>query len=924
MSTLVQVLLFAFGAAVAAAGAGMSEESWWLAAGIGALVALRLHDARRIRRLEARAADAASPPGGASAVDADRPAPALPDLPAEPGLPLPERPVGRTPRRPRRPTRRPDVRLGAERPPADAPDTRAPRGPKPGSVEATLNDGIRRAVAFVTGGNPVARVALLVVFVGVGLFVRYAAEQGFFPIEVRLLATSLAGLAFLATGWRLRKRAEGLGLTLQGGGVAILYLTIYAAYAYYALLPSLLAIGLMAVVAIGCGALAVVQDAPALALIGVLGGFMAPVLAGTDAGNHVLLFSYYTALNVGVLGIAWVKGWRSLALLGFACTYLLGGLWGGLTYRPELYATTQPFLIAWFAIYFALSIHFARRAIRAETPPERVLVVDGTLVFGLPAATFVLQNGLVEAVPYGDAWSAAALAGVYLAACVGLSRQPGVRLLADAFLAVGLTFATLALPLAFQRVLVGALWVLEGAALVWTGARQRKAWMRWGGLALQLAAAAVLFRQGVLDPGEAFGPETLTGWIVAVALGLSAYVLYRDREVAPWERLASRALLVAGLLWWAASGWVHTFDLLPDDRQLVALVGFAAASAAALLAGGRALAWPAMRLSAFGLVPVGFLLFLASLFWADHPFGDGGWLGWPLALAVAVGALAVNRSAPAGLHTAAAAATLWLVTTVTATELAWQLDARLPGSGWAIGAFGAVLALALVGPSRVPPPLVRRVASARGLAVGAVGIGLAIVGWMLGTAGVEADATPLRFLPVLNPAGLAALATLGALGLASGALDRPDARRLTWGLTGALGFVALTVEVARSVHHLAGVAYTASALFASATFQAAIAIAWTALALVLTVGAVRRESRPMWIVGAALLMLVVLKLFFVDLSQTDSLVRIGAFLGVGLLGLWIAYQAPLPPKRTEAPDPGPDASPMTPVLAPPSSDDPGG
>ena len=923
MSTAVQVLLFALGAAVAAAFAGMDEESWLLAAGIGALVALRLSDARRIRQLEGRISDSTPRrPGVPAPVDGDRDRPEPTGEPT-PDRPLPERPVARTPRRPRRPTRRPDVRLGAERPPADA-DARAARGPKPGSVEATLNDGVRRALAFVTGGNPVARVALLVVFVGVGLFIRYATEQGFFPIEVRLLATSIAGLAFLATGWRLRAKAEGFGLTLQGGGVAILYLTIYAAYAFYALLPSLLAIGLMAVVAIACGALAVVQNAPALALIGVLGGFMAPVLAGTDAGNHVLLFSYYTALNVGVLGISWIKGWRSLALLGFACTYLLGGLWGGLTYRPDLYASTQPFLVAWFAIYFALSIHFARRAIRAETPPERVLVVDGTLVFGLPAATFVLQNGLVEAIPYGDAWSAAALAAVYLAACVWLTRQPGVRLLADAFLAVGLAFATLALPLAFQRVLVGALWVLEGAALVWTGARQRKAWMRWGGLALQLVAAAELFRQGVLD-GDAFGPETLTGWIVAIALGLSAYVLHRYRDVASWERLASYALLVAGLLWWAASGWAHTFDLVPDDRQLVALVAFAAISAAALLAGGRALGWPAMRISAFGILPVGFVLFLASLFWADHPFGDAGWLGWPLALAVAVGALAVNRKAPPRLHDAAVAATLWLVTAVAATELAWQLDDNVSGVGWPIGAFGAVLALALLGPSLLPRQLVGRFASARGLAIGAVGVGLGIVVWALFTAGADADAAPLLFLPVLNPAGLATLAVLAALVLATRALADPSQRRLVWGLTGALGFVALTVEVARSVHAVAGVRYDGSALFASATFQAAIAIAWTGLALVLTVLAVRRGSRPMWVFGAAVLALVVVKLFLVDLSQTDSLVRIGAFLGVGLLGLWIAYQAPLPPKRSEAPGPpGPGASPTTPALAPPSPGDPNG
>ena len=926
MSSLLQVLALTVGAALAAFLYGGSGVEIMLAAAAGALLALRLDDARRIRALERRL-DAQEPgehghraPALPTAVD--RPAPDL--RAAEPPAldrPAPERPVldalpGGAPRRPRRPTRRPDARPRAERPPAERPA----REPAEGSVEATVRDGLARAVAFVTGGNLVARIALLVTFVGVVLLVRYAAEQGFFPIEVRLAGSAALGLALVGVGWRVRETSRAFALTVQGGGVAVLYLTIYAATALFGLLPPFLALVLMALVASGGAALAVVQDAPALALIGFLGGFLAPMLVGTDAGNHVLLFGYYTALNVGVLGISWLRGWRSLALLGFACTFVIGGLWGGLSYRPELYASTQPFLAVFFAIYFALAIHFARRAIRADTPPERVLVVDGTLVFGLPAATFVLQRGLVEAFPYGDAWSAAALAAVYLAAWVWLRADRGVRLLADAFLAVGLAFATLALPLAFQRVLVGALWVLEGAALVWTGARQRKAWMRWGGLALQLAAAAVLFRQGVLDPDEAFGPETLTGWIVAVALGLSAYVLHRYRpSVEDWETVAAHGLLVAALLWWGASGFVHAVDLLPDDGQIAALVGFAALSAAALLAGGRALAWPAMRISGFGLIPVGFVLWLVGTFSSDHAFGDFGWASWPLALGVLVAALVVNRRPGSDGRVAAVTTTFWLVALVLAGEAGWAAGRAAPGAGWGAAAVGAVLAAALAGLLVVPASLADRAASRRGLGATALGLAVAVVAWTAASGTASGGPSPIPYLPVLNPLGLATLAVLAALVVYARWLVEPARRALGWAMAGVAGFVGLTFEVARSVHHLVSVPYGSPSLFGSATFQAALAVAWTVLALALTLTAVRLESRPMWIFGASVLAAVVVKLFLVDLSQTDSLVRIAAFFAVGLLGLWIAYQAPLPPKHSEAPE-EPGASPRLSDVVPPRSD----
>ena len=928
MSTVVPVFLFAAGAAIAALMFGFSEDEVLLATGMGILLGLRLRDAQRIRRLERQLEQRPAPARREAPEDSldslrSEPDPADPSLPelggTEPIRPNRGTPAS-TPRRPRRPQRRPEARPRAERPPAE----RTTPGPKPGSMEATVRDGLTRALAFVTGGNLVARISLLLVFIAVGLFIRYAAQQGLFPIEVRLMATSAVGAALLAVGWRVRKTSEAFALTLQGGGVAVLYLTIYASYALYDLLPPFLALVLMAVVAIGCAALAVIQNAPALALIGVLGGFMAPVLAGSNSGNHVLLFSYYTALNLGVLGIAWIKGWRSLALLGFGCTFIIGGLWGGLSYRPELYASTQPFLIAFFGIYFALAIHFARRAIRAETPPERVLVVDGALVFGLPAATFVLQHGLVEAIPYGSAWSAALLAVIYLASSFWLYRsEEGVRLLADAFLAVGLAFGTLALPLAFNRILVGALWVLEGAALVWTGARQRKAWMRWGGLGLQLVAAAVLFGQGVLDPDEAFGPETLTGWVVAIALGLSAYVLHRYRaDTWAWETLASHGLLIAGLVWWGASGVVHAVDLLDDDVIVAALVGFAALSAGGLLLGGRQLEWSSMRLSAFGLIPVGFVLCLIGAFATDHPFADLGWIAWPLALAVATSALVLNRQTRPSLHIPAVATTLWLMALVLAAELAWLGNRGELGSGWAAAGVGFVIALALAGPLRIPDSLSDRFASHRGLRVAATGLSAVLAFWMVAISGVDGSAAPLPYLPVLNPLGLATLAALAALIVFALWPGSTSAKAVLWGLAGAVGFGGLTLEVARSVHQLEGIAYDADALFASATFQAVLAITWTVLALVLTILAVRRESRPMWFFGAAVLAVVVIKLFLVDLSRTDSLVRIAAFFAVGLLGLFIAYKAPLPPRQERQPDdelPSPPEGQVPPRDVPPPS-----
>ena len=757
-------------------------------AAVGVLIALRMRDGARLRSLDARLralehADQLRAMSQGARLDTPPEAARLGgdlEVPEErvPGGGVAGRPVAGRP--------------VAGRPVAGARDRPAPRPAVP--LLERLPPEVRRVWDFATGGNLVVRVGLLVLFVGLGLGIRYAVDVGWLSVTLRLVGAGVVGLSMVGLGWKLRDGTPGFGLSVQGGGVAVLYLTVYAAYALYGIVPSLVAIVLMGVIAAGCGALALAQNAPGLAVLGVTGGFAAPVLAGTAEGNHVLLLAYYALLNLGVLGVAWAKGWRSVAVVGFVSTFVTGGLWGGLQYRPELYASVQPFVIVSFAIYLALAVRFALRSAQAE-PPERSLAVDGALVFGLPAAMFALQAGLVEGViPYGRAWSAAALAAVYLGGAGVLRRRVGVRLLADAFLAVGLTFATLALPLAFQRVVVGAMWVLEGAGLVWVGTRQRKAWMRWGGIALQLVAASVLFGEGVLSRGT-FTAESLTGWIVAVGLAVSAYVLREPPGAAPglpdaalgvpdaapeaahlgdspgWlgrlanparERAAGRLLLGFALFWWATTAAVHVLDLAPDRWTLAGMLAAAAASGALFLGAGRVLSWPALAAAALGVVPVGWALWLVATASETQPIVAGRGPGWVLLLGVA--ALALTSERTHRWRPAAFVGATWLAVAVAARSLGVSVGDATAGA-WGTGAVGAVLAAGLALAVQTPPRMAS--ASVRWRAV--LGLGLAVGAWIAVSWHHPGASPPLPFVPVLNALGVPTVAGLAALAAARSA-----------------------------------------------------------------------------------------------------------------------------------------------------------
>jgi uncharacterized membrane protein len=119
------------------------------------------------------------------------------------------------------------------------------------------------------------------------------------------------------------------------------------------------------------------------------------------------------------------------------------------------------------------------------------------------------------------------------------------------------------------------------------------------------------------------------------------------------------------------------------------------------------------------------------------------------------------------------------------------------------------------------------------------------------------------------------------------------------GVLGLTGLALLTGMVLRSCHHYAGVDWRFDALYASWLTQAALSITWAICGVIAMVLGHGRGVRTLWVGGAALLGVVVLKLFFVELADRGGLFRIVSFIAVGALLLLVGYFAPVPPMRKE-------------------------
>ncbi len=787
-------------------------------------------------------------------------------------------------------------------------------------------------LAWIVGGNTLARVGVLLLFIGVGFLVKYATDHVHVPIALRLAGVAMGGNALLLIGWRLRLRRVGYAMILQGAGVGLLYLTVFGALRLYELLPAPAAFGLLVCIAALSAWLAIRQDAVALAAVGVVGGFLAPVLTSSHSGNHVLLFGYYALLNAGILGIAWFKAWRSLNLLGFLFTFVIGTFWGVTRYRPEHFASTEPFLILFFLFYVAIAVLYALRQSLALRN-----YVDATLVFGTPLFVAGLQSGLVRAMPYGMAFSAIGMSAVYLvlARWLHARRNEHCGQLVEAFLALGVIFATIAIPLALDARWTSATWALEGAAMLWVGVRQRRRAIRAFGLLLQFGAG-LAFASGLMLWHGAVPDKTWpllnSDFVGASLVGLaglfSAWFLQRRRDdLTESERTWAILLLAWGTLWWLGAGWREVQHWLPRDTQLSAGVGLLTFTAVAFALFARRFAWPAARIPAMLLLPALLLIAIASIvrpwragaFWHvdAHLFAHGGVLAWSIALAVVVWLLhsADRDDAPAGVgiefprdlwH----AGLLWLVTLIGAHELAWAGSRVGSGDGvWAMVPWGLVPAVALgvvtmAAGSAWGQVGVRRHAY---LIVGAIPIAIALALWSLGVNfGSDGDPLPLPYLPLFNPLDIAQALVLIALASwclrlrRDGMEPRGILHPVLLGVVFAvLVFVWINGLALRTIHHWFDVPYGLRALWHSRLVQAVLALLWSSLALATMVLANRRYWRSAWIAGALLLALVVVKLFLVDLSQAGGTERIVSFIGVGLLLLMIGYLAPVPPRRPE-------------------------
>jgi len=524
-------------------------------------IVLSLTLRRRVRELELRLLllENERARAGRAAEPAASPEPVIQRAPVAP----PPEPVG--PRTPVRPPAPEPVRVAA-RPAVAAPPSEWK------SIEQRL------------GGTWLNRVGALVLTLGIAFFLKYAFDNQWIQPAGRVALGLITGVALLLVGERLQRaayRAPAQGVVAVG--IAALYLSVYAAFAFYQLVTQPAAFGFMVLVTATAAALALYHDARAVAVLANLGGFLTPILLSTNRDAGTALFTYLAVLDAGMLVVAWYRRWPELGLMSFVFTQALYAAWFERWYHSVPPQQGVALVAAGiFLVLFSLVAPAEALSRRLPARAEQLWHGPGLLALAAPVAAFIVaRQVLYPAHASALALACLVLAAYYLVLAYATAEAPGVGPhLLMIHGGISLAFLTLTFPVQFAEHGLAIAWSVEGLAIVWGGLRLDARPLRLGGLVvlgLAVARWVTLLDDRAAHTGAfLLDHRALPATIALVAASALAAVAYRagGRGLRDGERFVEPGLALTAIVGLAAfvNVELERHTALGLDRFTLALI----------------------------------------------------------------------------------------------------------------------------------------------------------------------------------------------------------------------------------------------------------------------------------------------------------------------------------------------------------------
>jgi uncharacterized membrane protein len=354
------------------------------------------------------------------------------------------------------------------------------------------------------GATWFARIGITALILGISFFLKYAFDNDWIGETGRVIIGILIGVSLLGLGEKYIRKYEIYGQIISGGGIAVLYLSIFSAFSFYDLIGHYPAFFFMALVTIAGIVLSLRYNAISLIVVSTLGGFATPFLISGGQDNMLVIFSYVLLLDLAVLAVSIFKKWRTLNFIGFFGTFFIFYHWMDLSYKSGDFFFAMFFLTLFFITYSISSMIYNLVKKENSTGIEQGLTILSAVVYFL-LSYFLIDGKYPEMMGFFTL-----LLAIYYFAWANLTKMitPEDKNLYNflAFLTVG--FATVAILVQFEGIVITLALAIEALLLFFLGSKTQKDSFKGFGLAV---FGLVLFRLMFFD---SFNEESLeAGWL---------------------------------------------------------------------------------------------------------------------------------------------------------------------------------------------------------------------------------------------------------------------------------------------------------------------------------------------------------------------------------------------------------------------------
>lgn len=398
--------------------------------------------------------------------------------------------------------------------------------PPPPVVPGATAISSHREFEFRLGGKFFTAVGAVAVIFGIGFFLRYAFENNLITETMRVVLGLVAGTLMLGIGQFLKTKYFGYSQILSGTGLGILYLTLFAAFSYYSVLPFAAAFAGMAVVTALGASLAIRDNSLPLAGFALFGGFLTPFLIKSGMTSFHELFLYVALLDIGMLLIALNKNWRVLTLGCLFGTALVYVSWHIQSYAERLFPFASAYLSVFFLIFFgAVLTRLFLTRIRTDENDFALFMFNPMFYF---VAGYALINPLY---PSFSGLFAFLLAALHLILGFAVSRKGNSDSKYFLF-GVGFLLVFIGIPIQLEKNWITLGWAGESLVLLFLALKQKSSFFRNAGIIMfAVSGVRMLAVDLSIKAQEApwLNQSSFTFALFFIAL-FAGFVLYRSSQ----------------------------------------------------------------------------------------------------------------------------------------------------------------------------------------------------------------------------------------------------------------------------------------------------------------------------------------------------------------------------------------------------------